>query len=83
MAEEIKSFTALVLFTFTGNILDYYLGLAGVALTFQVGNQSWGSIPEKNSNWELRNSDFWLNLEHTIKQQMGGAYVHSHIKEIP
>lgn len=29
---------------------------------------SWGSIPDLTSDWELRNSDFWLIQEHSISE---------------
>lgn len=38
------------------------------ALTFQEGNTSWGGVPDENYYWELRNSDFRLNLECTVSQ---------------
>lgn len=29
---------------------------------------SWGGIPDLTSDWELRNSDFWLIQEHSISE---------------
>lgn len=50
-------------------VLCHHLGLLRLpALTFQEGNTSWGGVPDENYYWELRNSDFRLNLECTVSQ---------------
>ena len=48
---------------------DFEVAAGEVCLTFQVANLTSGVILVKISNWELVNSDFLLQMEHTINSE--------------
>lgn len=53
---------------FTADISGGKLGIHGAAPTFWVGNPRLGVIPDEDYDWKLVNTDFWFNLERSIKR---------------
>ncbi len=52
-------------------ILDFEVGVGEVLPTFWVGNLTLGGVPFEISDWELRNSDFRVQMELTISDEPG------------
>ena len=47
-------------------ILDFEDVVDEVLMTFLVGNPASGGVPVETSNWEIRNSNLPVQLEHTM-----------------
>lgn len=56
-------------FMCTASIVDCQVRIGGAAPTFQAGSLTLRGIPVEDSYWELRNSNFWLQMVRTISCQ--------------